>query len=634
MRISKLSGIVILLSAFILCLSCQKTGEKSPAKPASGSPNLVDQWDRTNINGMIQLPDKEDHSGILVYAAGKSLMAYTDKEGRYTIMSVPLGTYQIEARMDGYNPISLGVLNVEGSAQKPASAITLPNMVMEKSPETSGEILGGLFGKIELDGSEQSDGALVQIQGTQYKTISDAEGMYRFYNLSPRSYTLQFSKAGYLSQTLSINIPSGDAVQIPSIRLVLVKQPPKVRTIYGSLELRDLKKNLDNRFDTVVVALEGTTNVALPDSEGKFTFGNLPPGKYTITAASPFFRIRAKEDVDLKELEYINVGIIMDEIPSESSKQGSVKGFVHLSGVEDHSGATIALAGTSHVAVSDSAGQFTLSGLPAGTYTLLAQAEGYVPETRDGVEVKQGEEFSLDEISLKIRVTPPEIIYTDPGDGQTDIMIQKRTPLYVRFNKNMRPDSLRRAFSIRPAVDYRIYTGRESRYSDFDLLYVELSGSGDKNPLSFDTQYTVTISSAARDYENIQMEENYSFTFSTGKASVTGSSPENGEKNAFINLQHPILFFFNASIDPRTATNDNVEISPSPETVPQLRVVNDPETGWSVLRIFVQLQPGTNYRVRLGRGIRTDGGSYISNLPFSIQFKMAERRDASELEPR
>ncbi|HOE63517.1 MAG TPA: carboxypeptidase regulatory-like domain-containing protein [Candidatus Sumerlaeota bacterium] len=634
MRILKLSEFILLLTVFILFLSCQKKGEQAPLQPASDNQNIVEQWDKTNINGMIQLPDKDDHSGILVFASGKSLMAFTDKEGRYTIMSVPLGTYQIEARMDGYNPISLGALAIEGTPQKPASAITLPNMVMEKSPDISGESLGGLFGKIELDSAEQSDGALVQIQGTNYKTVSDAEGMYRFYNLPSRSYTLQFSKAGYISQTTSVNIPSGDPVQIPTIRLIMVKQPPKVRTIYGTVELRDLKNKLDNRFDTVVVALEGASKVALLDSEGKFVFENITPGKYTLTAVSPFFRIREKEEVDLKTLEYINVGIIMDEIPSESSKQGSIKGFVHLSEAEDHSGATIALAGTSHVAVSDSAGQYTLSGLPAGTYTVLAQAEGYVPETREGVEVRQGEEFNLDEISLKIRVTPPEIIYTDPGDEQTDVMIQKRTPLYVRFNKNMRPDSLRRAFSIRPAVDYRIYSGRESRYSDFDLLYVELSGTGDKNPLSFDTQYTVTISSAARDYQNIQMEEDYTFTFSTGKASVTGSSPDNGEKNAFVNLQHPMLFFFNASIDPRTLTNDNVDVSPSPDTVPQLRIVNDPETGWSVLRVFVQLQPGTNYRVRLQRGIRTDGGSYISNLPFAIQFRMAERRDASELEPR
>ena len=211
-----------------------KKGEQAPLQPASDNQNFVEQWDKTNINGMIQLPDKDDHSGILVFASGKSLMAFTDKEGRYTIMSVPLGTYQIEARMDGYNPISLGSLAVEGTPQKPASAITLPNIVMEKSPDISGESLGGLFGKIELDSAEQSDGALVQIQGTNYKTVSDAEGMYRFYNLPSRSYTLQFSKAGYISQTTSVNIPSGDPVQIPTIRLI---QPPDTNT-HGGNETR------------------------------------------------------------------------------------------------------------------------------------------------------------------------------------------------------------------------------------------------------------------------------------------------------------------------------------------------------------------------------------------------------------
>jgi hypothetical protein len=183
-------------------------------------------------------------------------------------------------------------------------------------------------------------------------------------------------------------------------------------------------------------------------------------------------------------------------------------------------------------------------------------------------------------------------------------------------------------------VDYNLFAGRESRLSDFDLLYVELSGVGEKALLSFETRYTVTISTAATDYENIPMEKDYTFTFTTGKASITGTSPEQGERDALINLQHPIHIFFNASIDASTFTNDSLSFSPEAESVPQIRLINDPETGWTMARIYVQLTTGQRYTVRIGRGIRTESGAYISNTPYSLQFRMAERRDVIELQPR
>jgi len=213
-------------------------------------------------------------------------------------------------------------------------------------------------------------------------------------------------------------------------------------------------------------------------------------------------------------------------------------------------------------------------------------------------------------------------------------MILKTTPLYVRFSKKMRPDSLKRAFSISPAVDYRIFSGRQNRQSDFDLLYVELIGAGVKNPLMFDTQYRVTISTAASDFENLSMEEDYEFAFSTGKASINATLPGNGETNALVNLQNPVYIYFNARIDPESINEDTVSFSPSPETIPDFRIHDEPETGWSTLRIYVQLNDGTRYTLRLDYGIQTDTGYYISNTPYTLRFTTAEKRDLSEWEPR
>jgi len=626
----------IVIAALFFLFSCGGKEEKIPSGETTPRMNISPAvWNRTTISGSVKLPEGEDHSGILVHAVGKSFMAYSDKDGNFSILDVPLGTYQFEAVKDGYVKASLGTVKLEGNPQNPVQPVTLPQMVMEKVPAGATEAgVGGLVGRVELEGSGQADGVLVQILGTLFKTVTDAEGVYRFFNLPPKVYTLNFSKADYQPQTIVVNVPEGEPVQAGITRLNSVRQSQKIRKIYGTLEVYDLKGNQVNKFDGILITLEGTNWVASPDAAGRFTFETLPPGKYIINALSPNYQIRQKQEIDLSVFEFMNVGIVMDEVPSDASKRGIISGTVHLAEMDNHSGATIAIEGASFMALSDAAGNFAISNVPPGTYTVLAQAEGYVPEIREGVEVKQGEETKLEDINLKLRVFPPEVIYTEPADGDEYVLIRKKTALYIRFSKQMKPASLKSAFSIRPAVDYNLFAGRESRVSDFDLLYVELSGVGEKDLLSFETRYTVTISTAATDYENIPMEKDYTFTFTTGKASITGTNPGQGERDALINLQHPISVFFNAPVDVSTFTNDSLSFSPDAEGTPQIRLVNDPETGWTVARIYVQLTPGQRFTVRLGRGIRTESGSYISNTPYSLQFRTAESREVIELQPR
>lgn len=590
---------------------------------------------RGMVTGIVQTPDLKDHGGILVFAVGKSLMAYSDEDGKFTFLDVPEGVYEFKARMDGYLTASLGTVAMESNDEEPGQTIPLPLTILEKpSIPPSEENLGDLIGKVELETGDEAAGVLVQILGTLYKTVTDEQGVFRFFNLPPQTYTLRFSKGGYIPQTTSINVIAGEPAFMGTIRIQPLAEPQKFRKIYGSVEMYDLKGNLTNKFGNVIVALEGTSYLALPDGEGKFLFDKIPPARYTITSTAFGFQNRNKIEVDLTDLEYTNVSVILDELPSDSAKFAIIRGRVNLEKLEDHSGVAIALTGTSVVSVSDDQGRYMLSNVQEGIYTVLAQAEGYVPMIIENVQAEPGEEIELETINMERRVTPPEVVYTDPGDGQTDVLVQRITPLYVRFNKKMNPDSLRRAFSINPDVDYRIFTGRQNRQSDFDLLYVELLGIGDNNPLLFGTLYTVTISSLAIDFENISLEENYRFSFSTGKPSITGTIPQAGEKSALVNLQNPILVFFNASIDPQTIVENMIGFSPTPEVNPYFRIHNDPETGWSTLRIFVQLTPGVRYTLRLSGGVQTESGAYISNIPYVLNFTMAEKRDVMELEPR
>ena len=627
--------LILLICVGVYFVSCRKEPEELKIVNKEEKKETVPDWNTTEISGKVQIPDRDVHEDILVFAAGKSLMVYTDEEGGFTFLKVPLGTYNFKARLAGYQTASLGTVTVEGDINTPPEPITLPTVVLEKeSLRPTAKRIGGLVGKVETETGGPAVGALVQILGSLYKTVTDDEGVYRFFNLTADNYTLRISKGGYGSQTISVAIQSGTPTYAHSVRLQPIVESAKTCKIFGSVDMYDLKGEPIKKYENVIVSLEGTSYVAMPNSEGKFLFEKIPPEQYVINSTAPGFQSRNKIEVDLTNLDYTNVSLVLDEVPSESASKGLVRGVVNLENADDHSGASVALTGTSIVAISDIEGRYLLSNVPEGTYTVLAQAEGYVPVYIENVEVRPGEEIELEKMALELRVEPPQVIYTDPGDGQSEVLVQKTTPLYVRFSKQMRPGSLKRAFSISPSVDFRIYVGRENRQSDYDLLFVELLGASEKDPLSFDTRYSVTVSSSATDFENLTLEEDYTFSFTTGKASITGSIPFEDETNASVNLQSPALVFFNASIDPETINMNTVDFSPDPVSNPSFRVRNDPDTGWSVIQIFVQLEPDTRYTLTLDSGIRTDGGSYISNTPYRIRFRTSERREAIELGPR
>ena len=306
---------------------------------------------------------------------------------------------------------------------------------------------------------------------------------------------------------------------------------------------------------------------------------------------------------------------------------GNIHGRVHLSDGENHSGVTVGLMGTSFIALTDEDGEYRITNVPEGSYALIAELGDYVPVKVEPISVFAGETTEVADITLEPYVEPPIVLYTEPPDGAKKVSIKREIPVFVWFNKNMHPGSLKKAVSVSPEVDYRVFAGKEHPRSDFDVLLIMLRGCYTDNPAKFKTTYKIRISTAAKDWEEQHLEEPYEFSFTTGEPEIINTMPRSGELRAHLSPRSPLAIYFNATIDHNTLNESTIQLRPEPVSTLEIYAYDNVETGWTTARVSTPWEPDTDYTLRVGRGVRTVDGSRISNTPYVLRFHTAKLRE-------
>ena len=127
--------------------------------------------------------------------------------------------------------------------------------------------------------------------------------------------------------------------------------------------------------------------------------------------------MNSKMNIMTKLKFYLSVLLTVLTICSQAQQSGIIKGRVLDSDNLSMPGASVVLTSISKGAISDSYGYYTITGVPAGTYELLATYIGYTPETVQ-VSVEPGKTTVI-EFKLKAGIELSEIVVTGQLQGQT-----------------------------------------------------------------------------------------------------------------------------------------------------------------------------------------------------------------------
>jgi hypothetical protein len=177
-------------------------------------------------------------------------------------------------------------------------------------------------------------------------------------------------------------------------------------------------------------------------------------------------------------------------------------------------------------------GVYVFKDLQPGDYNVKVEADGYYSQTRL-IKVLKNEHNYLNFELNKIRNTAPEVIKYSPNVAINDSVLTS-IDIVLEFNWDMDETSTRAAFSITPAVE-GVLTFEDSQYR---MRFTPTL------PLEKSTVYTVKLDKSAKHPDNIGLEQDFSFQFTTqsrNRLMYLYGYPNNGNKGVY--AEKPLFWF-------------------------------------------------------------------------------------------
>ena len=141
--------------------------------------------------------------------------------------------------------------------------------------------------------------------------------------------------------------------------------------------------------------------------DGRFTFTGLEAGTYLLTSA---LRDHAGDSRSLKILPEAAANAETTFVDIQLTPTGTFLGNATLENAADHTGTVVFLEGTSYVAVTDAAGDYSLTGVPVGTWPARAMHYRYLDDSTGGTLTAAGDSVTLAAMFLRLEWNIPPTV--------------------------------------------------------------------------------------------------------------------------------------------------------------------------------------------------------------------------------
>ncbi|BCB03802.1 carboxypeptidase regulatory-like domain-containing protein [Bacillus sp. KH172YL63] len=301
---------------------------------------------------------------------------FSDTNGQFSSNQLAPGEYTLVFSADNFQTTAVSTLVEAGQT-------ATVNVGLVPDPGSIQGTVLDINSQAPLAGAEVT---VVDGQGFVVATvITDVNGVFTVNGLTPNSYNVTAIASGYQNNTIGAIVLSGETTPVA---IELEQNPGSITGVVNPIVPGTVVRlfNASGVFISSVIA----------DDSGAFSFNNLAPGNYTVTASANNY-VTATTGVQVVSNQASPVTLTMQ--PSPASVSGRIVDANNqpiqsaIVEIRDAAGDLIAETFT------NANGEYFITGLGSGSYTVEVFADGYAPSFT-GVTVSSGE--MLTDINLTL----------------------------------------------------------------------------------------------------------------------------------------------------------------------------------------------------------------------------------------
>lgn len=312
-----------------------------------------------------------------------AVVLQTDANGVYRLENLETGSYLVEVDRDGFS----------GQRRRftvRTGRITLANFALRPRAVELGIVQGTV---VNSTGDRLSNVTITLTEGaTSSTTRTNRSGFYRFTRVVPDAYVVEVAAGGFETQRIPATVGAGQRVVVDA---VIEEEAPATLAIEGFV-VDEFGTPISGALVQVTAGPRvGRSDVT--DNLGFYRLENLPPGTYTLRATATGFSADTESIVLNEVVQPGRVDFQLATLPDQ--QRGTISGRVTDAQGNELEGVTVRVTAgpsTGQTTTTDDDGDYVISDLPVGTYSLSFTRSGFAGRTITGVNVTNGQTTVLD----------------------------------------------------------------------------------------------------------------------------------------------------------------------------------------------------------------------------------------------